>query len=56
MIEQQDSRIHGCWVWEPVNTKLAFDNDYKFDNKKVKNNWKHTHTHNLDLSTQANNL
>ena len=27
LIEQQDSKIHGCWVWKLVSTKLKFNYD-----------------------------
>ena len=30
LIEQQDSKIHGCWVWKLVNTKRKY-----YKNNKV---------------------
>ena len=30
----QDSKIHGCWVWKQVNTKIKFNFDKNLDAKK----------------------
>ena len=58
LIEQQDTKIHGCWFWKLVNTKSKFHCDKNSNVKKnrklfkinIKNN------HNVDSLTQANNL
>ena len=30
----KDRKVHGCWVWLLVNTKLKFDYDQNLDGKK----------------------
>ena len=30
----QDSKIHGCWVWKQVNTKIKFNSDKNLGAKK----------------------
>ena len=34
LIEQQDTKIHGCWFWKLVNTKSKFHCDKNLNVKK----------------------
>ena len=48
--------MHVCWVCTVVNSKLKFNYDKNVGVEKIVNYSKTKNNHNIESSTQANNL